>query len=706
MKRVKVKIGILVLALALILPAGVVQAISEEDLKRFAQNNILFYDPTSSSCDNSVTTAEYDNLVVGEVRNGNLESVVTAYGPLAMDMQREWGTPWEVVFAQMVIESNVGQAKTGIATGVAKNGYYNWLGITGSGGENSVGTPYISSNGRKWAQYATVGDMIKDWAGKYIARNGYYDKAFSNLDPNSYNLRGFLNDFIMVYAPPHENDTSSYITNVMGLINGTIKTVRESKGWPSSEQLAAQENIPIGGRHPLGGGGSSGSGGSTSTGGGTTSGGCVKLRSSPNYSGSDYQAKLTNLHDLNQWGGTFKDVMMCSGSGSNDIHAGGCGIMSLYAAYYMFSGQGLNNMSVFEEYLAATRADGYNACRASAAVNYGSNLNAYTQMTGEMLFDVDYYPGDNWDRLVAELQKGSKIIILVKGADGSMFTSGGHYMLLDHYNSEKNMIYLFDPAMSESRATNVKNRMGASNIEYDNPLNGVYVSQYTMDNAVKPREALVLTYDGCYTGGSNVCRSTSDGLSEGGMTYEQAVSFMERYRNEASKRLRGDYGSGYRNGAVLGEGWVYDAGCRGGALNNCVAFSQWFVNNFTTAGPSHTSTAGSRYTNNLISTAGFTDGGQVPKAYAIFSTGSGSKSGDGCRGTDGVFYSNHTGVVLGINTEKNEAYIGEASCGNGFTDYWPGVHIKQLDKITNAGGECGYKYAYPDDKLKLEGLNE
>ena len=94
------------------------------------------------------------------------------------------------------------------------------------------------------------------------------------------------------------------------------------------------------------------------------------------------------------------------------------------------------------------------------------------------------------------------------------------------------MIYLFDPAMSESRATNVKNRMGASNIEYDNPLNGVYVSQYTMDNAVKPREALVLTYDGCYTGGSNVCRSTSDGLSEGGMTYEQAIAMKTAAEGE------------------------------------------------------------------------------------------------------------------------------------------------------------------------------
>ncbi|MBQ1298309.1 glucosaminidase domain-containing protein [Candidatus Saccharibacteria bacterium] len=666
MERIKIRIGIVAI-LMLLFGSYPVMALSESDMDIYSQNNILFYNP--DSCEDVGGTSVYDNLVIGETRDERLKSVVESYGLLAMDLQREWGTPWEVVFAQMVIESGVGTSTSGINAGVQENGYYNWLGMTGSGGEFSVGTPYISSVGRKWAQYESIENMIKDWAGEYIARNGYYDKAFSNLSPSSFNLRGFLNDFILVYAPPSENDTSGYITQVESIINGTINDVRKEKGWPSSEELARKENIPIGGKHPLGSEGSSSSE--------VNSGGCAKLRSSPDYNSSDYKTKLSNLHDFNQLSGTFNNHKMCGGY-SYVMKGSGCGVMSLYAGYYLFSGQGLNNEKVFGEFLDASESDGYNVCTAVSAKNFGSNLNAYTQISGEMLFNDASYTGDKWEELVSELEKGNKVEILVRKSDGSYFPQSAHYMLLDHYNKEKDMIYLFDPSMYAGKLDKLKADFGASDISYEGDAkNGLYVSRKAMDLAVKPDEALVLTYDGCYNGGADICRDTSNGLSAGGMTYEQAVKFIESYKNEAAKEKRGNYGSGYSNGNVIGKGWIADAGCFRGTLNNCVAFSQWFVNNYTSLDPGIGTTDGWGYADKLIRN-GLTDGGKVPKAYAIFSTIS----------------FNHTGVVLGINVEKDEIYIGEASCSYA---YPPSVHTKKLSELTNGN----YKYAYTDSKLTL-----
>lgn len=676
-------IAIVLAGLAAIAPVRLVRALDDEIMTEYSQNSIFLYDPTN--CDGTSGSKSYDNLVVGKSNSERLKEVVLEYGELAMDLQREWGTPWEVVFAQMVMESGVGT--TGLATAIWEtNRYYNWLGMTGSGGDNSVGTPYVSS-GRNWAQYATIGDMIKDWAGKYIARNGYYDKAFQdNLDPDSFDLRGFLNDFISVYAPSSDgNDVNNYITIVESYINGTIADVREEKNWPSSAELASGQKksanlsnpdgrIPIGGKHPIG----SSTGESDD---GVYVDACVLLRESPDYNSADYQEKLANLHDYNQSLGTFASWDMCTGY---DINRHGCGVMSLYAAWYMFSGEGYNDGDVFNKFLAASRSDGYNACYATAARSYGSNLNAFTGMSGGMLFEYNGSYVDHWDEMVEALREGKKLIFYV-GSDsgGTSFTNGGHYMMIDHYNEEKQMMYLFDPSMWSGKYQNGaagNNPIAGAGVELltDDPRDGIYVNRDVMNNKVRPAHALAVAYDGCYGGGVNVCRSTADGLTNGGMTQEQAESFIRPYAVEAEKRKFGSYGSGYANGTVIGDGWVADAGCVGGTLNNCVAMSQWFINNYTNLGPSIGTTNGWNYTDMLIG-AGLADGGTVPRAYAIFSTTS----------------YNHTGVVLGVNEEKGEMYTAEASCG-----MYHGAVVKVVSMDSATSGE--YRYAYTDEKLKTE----
>ena len=172
-----------------------------------------------------------------------LKDAVKQYGEFAMQMQIEYSTPWEVVLAQMQIESGVGTA--GHAVEGADN---NWLGITGSG---DAGT-YVSANGRHWAVFSSVEKSIEAWAGAYVLRNGYYNDAFPYLDPNNWDLEAFLVRMIAHYAPDSDgNNEQVYVNSILKLIDGPIKEAREEMGWLSSEEFAKKNNIPVGGNHPL-----------------------------------------------------------------------------------------------------------------------------------------------------------------------------------------------------------------------------------------------------------------------------------------------------------------------------------------------------------------------------------------------------------------------------------------------------------------------
>ena len=199
---------------------------------------------TSSSSSSSSSGSGYDRL----------KNAVREYGEFAMQMQIEYGTPWEVVLAQMQIESQVGTA--GHAVNGAEN---NWLGITGSGDAGY----WTSPGGRKWAKFSSVEKSIEAWAGQKVLRNGFYDDAFPYLDINNWDLHTFLVKMISHYAPSSDgNDESRYVSNIISLINGPIKEVREEMGWPSSEDWARQNNIPVGGKYPIGSDIASGGGGS------------------------------------------------------------------------------------------------------------------------------------------------------------------------------------------------------------------------------------------------------------------------------------------------------------------------------------------------------------------------------------------------------------------------------------------------------------
>ncbi len=209
----------------------------------FKENNLIFWNPDEKDSTPCQPTYTEDSSSGSSSSSSRLKWAVKTYGEVAMEMQREYGVPWEVVFAQMQHESAVGTA--GIAVNGATN---NWLGITGEGDAG-----FIQPASRKWAVFSSVEASIKAWAGKKVLRNGVYDDALSVLLPNDYDLHTFLVKMIHHYAPNSDgNNEANYVSSVESLINGSIKEAREEKGWPSSAELAKRENIQPGGRNPLG----------------------------------------------------------------------------------------------------------------------------------------------------------------------------------------------------------------------------------------------------------------------------------------------------------------------------------------------------------------------------------------------------------------------------------------------------------------------
>ena len=171
-----------------------------------------------------------------------VKSATRVYGEIAMQAQKTYGVPWEVLIAQMQVESNIGQSPLALQTN-------NWLGIRGTG---DAGT-YQTENNGNFAKFSSVEASIQAWAGSYVMRNGYYDAAFQYLDPNNWDLHSYLVEVIHHYAPSSDgNNEAGYVANVESIIENMIKPAREEMGWPSSEEFARQNNIAIGGLYPIG----------------------------------------------------------------------------------------------------------------------------------------------------------------------------------------------------------------------------------------------------------------------------------------------------------------------------------------------------------------------------------------------------------------------------------------------------------------------
>jgi hypothetical protein len=158
------------------------------------------------------------------------------------------------------------------------------------------------------------------------------------------------------------------------------------------------------------------------------------------------------------------------------------------------------------------------------------------------------------------------------------------------------------------------------------------------------------------------------------MTLDKAEQFMNIYKTDPSSEQ-------YLGGA--------GRGCPGGALANCVSFSAYFINKYTTLegfmnGPTGN---GSEVVGNIIARNPSVQHGTSPRPYAVFSVASGSTM---C----GNVLCGHTGVILGVDTARGKVLVGEASCGDSLS--WAGAHEYELSKFDDGS----YNYAYLDSLLK------
>jgi hypothetical protein len=157
-------------------------------------------------------------------------------------------------------------------------------------------------------------------------------------------------------------------------------------------------------------------------------------------------------------------------------------------------------------------------------------------------------------------------------------------------------------------------------------------------------------------------------LVEGGMTLTQAKDFMKVYRTSSDS-------INYIGGA--------SQGCSGGPLANCVSFSVYFINKYTTLKGFSSGAPGNGIdvAKNVIRRNPGVGYGTSPQPYAIF-----SKTGSTSAG--------HTGVVLGVDATNNKIIIGEAGCGMPLS--WVDEHQYSL----SSWNDGSITYAYTNGYLK------
>lgn len=242
----------------------------------------------------------------------------------------------------------------------------------------------------------------------------------------------------------------------------------------------------------------------------------------------------------------------------------------------------------------------------------------------------------------------------------------------------------FSSAESFKSYSGILGHMHAYNNDHVDPGN-----IWSMLSAALARNPNASKFHGGQTSGggssNEVCPSTSSGgggdsasLTEGGFqsVSEAESAVMAEYKAITPRK----YGVSAEGDAQLKKYHISDVNCKSGTdLENCVAFSTWFVNRFTGKEVEHLGN-GSNVVSTLINKYGFSDEGTTPKVYSIFSVANGKTM---C----GNVLCGHTGVVLGINKTTNKIIIGEAGCSDAsFT----GVHEYDLSKFTSGA----YTYAY------------
>ncbi len=209
-----VMLGFLMLTMS---GTNIVRAISEEELYFYAQNNILFYDPSGATCQSTVMGG-----FNGEASAGlsDLQAAfVDTYQPIAANLSVAYGIPWEAVMAQGILESAAGTS----SFARERNNFFG-IGAFDSNPNNafSYETPEAGWRGyyeniRNTATYRNHGVFSGDTVTNPYAYAEAIKAAGYATDPN-------------------------YVAKLSTLIAAVENRAREN-GWKSSAELANESSM-------------------------------------------------------------------------------------------------------------------------------------------------------------------------------------------------------------------------------------------------------------------------------------------------------------------------------------------------------------------------------------------------------------------------------------------------------------------------------
>lgn len=277
MKLRKSKYVVLVTLLAfvcLLIPIFSVKALTQDELDDFAQNGIMFYEPDEQCAStvrysgNEVTWEDLEPLE----KNDKLKLIVETYGEYAMLLQKYYGIPWELPFAIMVFESQVGSDLSSDVNVLPKEvGDFNTMGmtlyLTSKSGDQWIDDPYDDPDYKPlcvskkdaagndqyncFNAYKTISQQLLGYF-IYHGRNGHaYDEGMKLLT-----LDGYKNNFdeAITLLMSSYCTGGCYDSNIKPLIRegestywtGILDVIKE-KGWMNSEELAEAWNIQPGG---------------------------------------------------------------------------------------------------------------------------------------------------------------------------------------------------------------------------------------------------------------------------------------------------------------------------------------------------------------------------------------------------------------------------------------------------------------------------
>lgn len=128
----------------------------------------------------------------------------------------------------------------------------------------------------------------------------------------------------------------------------------------------------------------------------------------------------------------------------------------------------------------------------------------------------------------------------------------------------------------------------------------------------------------------------------------------------------------------------------GGPLANCVTFSAWFVEKYTTLIANYNNgvdVVGNMAKSNNLEVQ------TVPRQYAVFSIGESAYASSSA---------GHTGIVLGINQDNDEIIIGEE--GYNLDLSWGLNNVKNVSKYKlSEWNKADFRYVYTDQAFNEEG---